>query len=149
MPEPIEQLEARVRADLRALDQRLAAERRAGRPVDSCVDWVEVRRLVGVPRAVATQEHPGLAANVRAAGVPNLSELVREALRGKEQVRAYAVKEFVQRRVSALQGSRGSVAITGTQVDSALGRLKRQGEVESLGYGLYRATDSLRGPSRP
>lgn len=149
MPEPLEQLETRIRADLRTLDQRIVAEQRAGRPVDTNVDWAEVRRLMGAPRAVAPQAHPGMAARVRAAGVPSLADLVRNALRDKGAMRSYAIKAAVQQQVAVIQGEVGGVNITGPQVDAALGRLKRRGEVESLGYGLYRATDSLRGPSRP
>lgn len=149
MPESLEQLEARIRADVRTLDQRLAAEQRAGRPVSSEVDWVQVRRLMGAPRAVAPQAHPGMAARARAAGVPSLADLVRNALRGKGAMRSYAIKAAVQQQVAVIQGEVGGVDISGPQVDAALGRLKRRGEVESLGYGLFRATDSLRGLSRP
>ncbi|MDK9640020.1 hypothetical protein FAM23877_11375 [Propionibacterium freudenreichii] len=149
MPETLEQLEARIRADLRTLDQRVVAEQRAGRPVDTNVDWVEVRRLMGAPRAIAPQAHPGMAARVRAAGVPSLADLVRNVLRGKGAMRSYAIKAGVQQQVAVIQGEVRGVDITGPQVDAALGRLKRRGEVESLGYGLFRATDSLRGLSRP
>lgn len=149
MPEPLEQLEARIRADLRTLDQRIVAEQRAGRPVDTKVDWAEVRRLMGAPRAIAPQAHPGMAARVRAAGVPSLADLVRNVLRDKGAMRSYAIKAAVQQQVAVIQGEVGGVDIAGPQVDAALGRLKRRGEVESLGYGLFRATDSLRGLSRP
>lgn len=49
MPEPLDVLEARVRADLRALDRRLSAEQRAGRATPSQTDWATIRRLMGVP----------------------------------------------------------------------------------------------------
>ena len=145
MPEPLEQLEARIRADLRTLDQRIVAEQRAGRPVDTKVDWAEVRRLMGAPRAIAPQAHPGMAARVRAAGVPSLADLVRNVLRGKGAMRSYAIKAGVQQQVAVIQGDGGGVDITGSQVDAVLGRLKRRGEVESLGYGLFRATSTMRG----
>lgn len=148
MPESLDVLEARVRADLRALDRRLSAERRGGRAPRDTTDWPAVRRLLGVPRAVAPA-HPGMAAAVRAAGVPSLADLVRDVLRDKSVKPSYRIKNEVQQRVILLQRQQGiestSAQISGEQVDSTLGRLKRRGEIEQVGHGRYRATPTMRG----
>lgn len=148
MPEPLDVLEARVRADLRALDRRITAERRAGRAPRDSTDWTAVRRLLGVPRAVAPA-HPGMAAAARAAGVPSLADLVRDILRDGSVWPSYRIKREVQQAVATLQRQQGiestSAQISGEQVDSTLGRLKRRGEVEQVGRGRYRATPTMKG----
>lgn len=149
MPEPLDVLEARIRADLRALDQRLLADQRAGRaPQAAQRDWAAIRRLMGAPRAIA-QPRPGMAAAVRAAGVPSLADLVRDALRGGSVKPSYRIKREVQQRVSALQREREiettAPQISGEQIDSCLGRLKRRGEVEQVAHGRYRATATMKG----
>lgn len=148
MPEPLDVLEARVRADLRALDRRITAERRAGRASRASTDWTAVRRLLGVPRAVAPA-HPGMAAAVRAAGVESLADLVRDVLRDGTTKPSYRIKREVQQAVATLQRHQGiestSAQISGEQVDSTLGRLKRRGEVEQVGRGRYRATPTMKG----
>lgn len=147
MSESLDVLEARVRADLRALDRRIAAERRAGRAPRDTTDWVAVRRLLGVPRAVAPAR-PGMAAAVRAAGVPSLADLVRDVLRDGSVKPSYRIKREVQQRVSVLQRQQGietAPQISGEQIDTALGRLKRLGEVEQVERGRYRATPTMKG----
>ena len=148
MTEPLDVLEARVRADLRALDQRISIERRAGRVVQDTTDWVAIRRLLGVPRANATPRS-GMAAAVRAAGVPNLTALVRDVLRDGTQKPTYRIKREVREAASNLQREQGTgsavVSISDQQVDNTLSRLARRGEVDHLSYGHYRATSTLKG----
>lgn len=147
MPESLDVLAARVRADLRALDRRITAERRAGRAPRDATDWVAVRRLLGVARAVAPAR-PGMAAAVRAAGVPNLADLVRDVLRDGTTKPSYRIKREVQQRVSVLQRQQGietGPQISGEQIDTVLGRLKRLGEVEQIERGRYRATPTMKG----
>lgn len=149
MPEPLDVLEERVRADLRTLDQRLLADQRAGRaPQAAQRDWAAIRRLMGSPRAIA-QPRPGMAAAVRAAGVPSLADLVRDVLRDGSVKPSYRIKREVQQRVSDLQREGGiettAPRISGEQIDSCLGRLKRRGEVEQVTHGRYRATPTMKG----
>jgi len=147
MPEPLDVLEARVRADLRSLDRRISAEQRAGRAGRTQTDWPGIRRLLAIPRRVGPAR-PGMAAAVRAAGVPSLADLVRDVLRDGSVKPSYRIKHEVQQTVSALQRQRGietAPQISGEQIDTSLGRLKRLGEVEQVERGRYRATHTMKG----
>ena len=147
MPEPLDVLEARVRADLRSLDRRISAEQRAGRAGRTQTDWPGIRRLLAIPRRVAPAR-PGMAAAVRAAGVPSLADLVRDVLRDGSVKPSYRIKHEVQQTVSTLQRQRGietAPQISGEQIDTSLGRLKRLGEVEQVERGRYRATHTMKG----
>lgn len=90
-----------------------------------------------------------MAAAVRAAGVGSLADVVRDVLRDGSVKPSYRIKSEVQQQVVLLQRQQGiestSVQISGEQVDSTLGRLKRRGEVEQVGRGRYRATPTVKG----
>lgn len=127
-------LEERVRADVARLDwtQQLAArqQRRAG-----TTNWSRVRSLIG-PEAAPRTTPGGMNERLRAAGVPDLTQLLRDLLADSQEFPTYKAVRAVQHQ---------HPDVTAKQVQDALTRLVKRGELRTVRRGIYQPADTMRG----
>lgn len=130
----VPELEERVRTDVARLDwtQQLAArqQRRAG-----TANWGRVRSLIG-PDPVPKTTPGGMNERLRAAGVPNLTQLLRDLLGDSTEFPTYKAVQAVQR---------DHPHVTAKQVQDAITRLVARGELRTVRRGIYQPTDAMRG----
>jgi len=142
----IDLAEQRVLADVTALDRAMQIAARLGETLKLVADWTKIRAEIG-PVRTPRRPYVGMASRVRAAGVGNLAGLLREILAaGAGPMWSYQIKSAVDARVRASQAD-AQPAISGDQVDAALARLVKRGEVRRIRHGLYEASQKKRAGS--
>ncbi|MDO5619750.1 hypothetical protein [Kocuria sp.] len=151
MPQTVEVLKDRVRADVIALEQMSRMPNAQHNPALAGTDWGQIRVLLGVPRypLIGGYRH-GIAVRLRAEGIRNLTDVIREVLSVGRPMRSYRIKGDVHRLATEHNHARGlpAPALTSNQVDAALRKMLHRGEVVRLERGLYEATPALRAPGK-
>lgn len=133
-------IESRIRADVVTLDRMLQVAVQRGRTLPVGADWAAVRRALDVPRQpVNRPPGVGMASRVRSAGVSSLAEMLRSHLRDGAVRQTYVLRAAIQAE---------HPQITAEQIDAALARLFRRGEVERLDRGVYRASAAMKPPGQ-
>lgn len=103
-------------------------------PLDTAVQWDKIARAVGAsPRRVTARG--GMNGRLREAGVPNLTQTIREHVHGLDTFTVDRVyKAITATFPDVLRG----------QVHDAVMRMKKSGDVVGVSRGVYAPTSRLR-----